>query len=361
MLDQIKSKLIDYHQRYEAYLPATFFAGGFVLDIFTLGEIHDLSNIIIFFFYLTLSVFILAYEFEPITFRYRWVNKVLEYREDIFHFCLGALLSAFTLFYFKSSSLASSFIFMLVMMALLLLNETSLFQKNGILIRSLLFMLALVSYLLLVIPTLIGSSNILIFFLCILLAGALAYLFFHMISKKIKDKRKPLREILFPQFLVLILFVALYMLKILPPVPLSVKYMGIFHELSKSQNEYHVQTENPSWKFWNNGDQVFKARPGDKVYVLAKIFSPAGFSGKVYIRWLKKLPQGWTTSDRIPLKISGGRLAGFRGYTYKSNYSPGQWQVRVETEEELEIGRINLEIIEDPSEDFRVFRDLVIK
>jgi hypothetical protein len=50
--------------------------------------------------------------------------------------------------------------------------------------------------------------------------------------------------------------------------------------------------------------------------------------------------RGWTAQDSIPIKITGGRAEGFRGYGVKSNYQPGEWKVQVETIDGREIGRI---------------------
>lgn len=361
-LTELKSSVLKLHDRFENYLPALFFSGGFGLDVMTLGDVDELSNIIILSIYLITAVLIMSFEIrgiETYESQNNWVKKAFHYRDDAFHFCLGALLSAFTLFYFKSSSLANSFFFLLAMVLILLLNETPLFQKNGIIVRSILIMLALVSYLILMVPMLVGRVNIFVFSLSLICAFALSFFSFWLLSKNNRDKRPLLKNLLYPQLLVVIVFVLLYWLKILPPVPLSIKSIGIYHNVIKENGEYLVETEKPKWKFWLNGDQEFYAEPGDKVYVAASVFSPAGFQGKVFLHFLKESADGWQTSDRIPIRILGGRKKGFRGYAFKENYLPGNWQVRIETASDLEIGRINFEIIpKDPSSEGRFFRRL---
>ena len=347
---QLKDSALNWHDRFETYLPAAFFAGGFLLDVVTLGEVDDTSNILIFSVYLSLATVVLALELlgiNSIQTNKNWLSKGFEYREEAFHFFLGALLSAFTLFYFKSSSLASSFIFLLIMLAILLLNETSFFKSKGIIIRSILIMLALVSYFILTIPTLVGQANVFVFALCILSALGVCFLAFWLLKKRISNTQILLKNFFYPQVAVLIVFVLLYSFRVLPPVPLSIKSIGIFHDVIKANGQYLALTENPGWLFGKYGDVDFKAREGDKVYVATNIFSPAGFKGKVYLHFMLEGADGWMTSDRIPIRIWGGRQAGFRGYAYKENYTPGNWQVRVETDEGLEIGRINFEISPD--------------
>ena len=55
---------------------------------------------------------------------------------------------------------------------------------------------------------------------------------------------------------------------------------------------------------------------------------------RINIRWVYDHPKmGWTSSDVIPLTVTGGREQGFRGSAYKSNWRVGDWRVEVETED----------------------------
>lgn len=356
-----KMALKQLHQRYENALPAVFFSFGFILDILTLGEVDDLSNILVLGFYLISSLFILSLEFldtHKKEFKNKWVNRAFEYRDDIFHFLCGSLLSAFTLFYFKSGSVANSFLFMIFMMSILLLNEVEYFQKQGAIIRSAMMMLCFISYLIYVVPIILGTSSSFIFYICILIAVVISTGCFFVLTYFNQEKEKNIRTLLIPQLAVGIIFISLYGLKIVPPMPLSLKYIGIFHDVEKINGEYRTKDQTSWWNFWDNGDQSFKARAEDKIYLFTNIFAPGGFAGKVYIHWLKDTDDGLKTSDRIPLKITGGRTGGFRGYAYKSNYAPGLWQVRVESDNGLEIGRINFEVTPDKSQTIRNFNQV---
>ena len=355
--DRIK----DYHQQYGPYLPAMAFGAGFLLDIFTLGEVDDWSNIFVLTVYLlgVLAILITEYlEIDKSVHSNTFISNFFIYRNDIFHFMLGALLSAFTLFFFKSSSLSNSFIFMILMVSLLLLNEIEFFKRQGIIMRSALSMLCFVSYLVYLIPIFAGRANSIIFYSCTLMALAASITGHYYLTKYNSRKWENLKKLLLPQLAVVLTFASLYTLKILPPIPLSIKEIGIYHDVQKTDGKY-ITRDLTSWlNFWSSGDTDFQARAGDKVYVFAKIFSPGGFAGKIYLRWLKKTQDGYITSDRITLKITGGRAQGYRGYAYKSNYSPGQWQVRIETEEGLEIGRIGFEIFIDPETQQRNYNEI---
>lgn len=346
-IEKFKLLLKDQHQKYENYVPASFFILGFLFDIFTLGEIDSFSNILTLGCYLLLCMGILLLDFKNIsvdTISNLKLQTLWKYREDIFHFSLGALLSAFTLFYFKSSSFANSFLFLFVMIGLLLLNEIPTFKKLGVTIRTALTMLCLISYLICVIPVLLGTTGHFIFYACLTLALIISIIAFKYLLGIAGVKEQLLKEFLIPQISVIVVFALLYIMKVLPPIPLSIQYIGIYHNIVKVDGSYETYEHKPRWKFWHNGDQDFKASPGDNIFVFTKIFAPGGYTGKIFLHWLKETNTGLQTSDRIPLNISGGRREGFRGFTFKSNYTEGEWQVRVETEEGLEVGRISFEV-----------------
>jgi hypothetical protein len=160
-------------------------------------------------------------------------------------------------------------------------------------------------------------------------------------------KRKPdffaraRRQMLVPLGGVLIGFLVFYFFRLIPPVPLSIPFIGVYHAVEKSGDSYRLSHERPVWRIWQHGDQEFLAQPGDRVYVFFRVFSPTRFSDQVQMRWYwKDDARGWVLQDAIPIKIVGGRAEGFRGYGFKSKYQPGEWKVQVETTDNREIGRV---------------------
>ena len=69
---------------------------------------------------------------------------------------------------------------------------------------------------------------------------------------------------------------------------------------------------------------------------------------QVSIYVVGRTPAGdWAASDALPIAIVGGRAEGFGGYTYKQNWTRGEWLVTVETADGREIGRRTLTIRDD--------------
>ena len=131
-----------YATRNERNLSITFFVAGFLFDILTLGRIDSWLTIGQQAAYLIAVTLVLiqmllaegqpeksAADLAALPRMKRWYY---EYRSPAIHFLLGALLSAYTLFFFKSSSLLVSFGFLLVLAVLLVANEAPRFKALGL-------------------------------------------------------------------------------------------------------------------------------------------------------------------------------------------------------------------------------------
>lgn len=372
-----------FYKEYERYFPAAFFIAGFVFDIFTLSRIDDPFTMMSQAVYLVLIAIYLRLEMldtlTPIL-PPKWCSWLWKYRDEIVHFLFGSLLSVYTLFYLKSSSLVASGTFLFLLVALMLANEFSRFQQSGVLMRVGLLTLCLISFFGYVIPVFIGFGGLIPFVASLVLATLIMLGFERSVrgrvrgetvpaadvpaaptglSKKLNDwRRRPLNERgRHASIAVAAAFLILYVLQLVPPVPLSAQYMGIYHNVEKRDGSYVLSYDRPWWKKWQSGAQTFLARPGDRIYVFASVFSPANFKDEIRVRWYHKSDRsGWERSDAIPIQISGGRDEGFRGFTYKQNYQPGAWRVRLETTDGREIGRISFTVVPDDSVDPRTMQ-----
>lgn len=357
-----RAKLRRLQSAYEPYLPATFLAGGFTFDVVTLGRIDHWVTLLQQGVFLLLIGGLLTFEARfdvrglPLP---RWFERRRSYCESLVHFLFGGLLSAYTIFYFKSASSLSSALFLLLLVALLVLNERPMLRRRGLSVKFLLFSLCVASFFTYLVPILWRSIGVVTFTVSICLSLLVTCLFLELITRKVQLPLRSAGHLLAPALAVQILFSGLYYMGALPPVPLSIQYMGIFHEVERHGDAFLLYHENPFWRFWHNGDQLFHARDGDRIYGYARIFSPTNFADAVFVRWLHESSPGeWITSDRIRVEITGGRDEGFRGYTYKQNYDTGEWQMRVETEDGRELGRIYFTVQEDLRQGKRSFRPI---
>lgn len=348
-------QLREYYDKNEHRLAIVFFVIGFLFDILMIERIDSWMMIgqQAAYIFIVLAVLMKMFfeEFKPpittdgMFFLKRWYY---DYRAPLIHFLLGTLLNLYTIFFFKSSSLLVSFGFLIFMIFLLWANESHRLRSYGLAFKFALLSVCSLSYAALVVPVFIGQLGLLVFLFsmllgCIPLVGVGWWV--QTYASHAFEKAKS--QILLPLGFVLILFLSLYLFKLIPPVPLSIPFIGVYHSVEKEKEEYKLGHERPWWRFWHHGDQWFTAQKSDKIFVFFRIFSPTRFSDQVLVKWYWKDNRlGWTLQDSIPIRIQGGREEGFRGFGVKSNYQPGAWKVQIETTDEREIGRIyfNLEI-----------------
>lgn len=352
-----------FYERHEQKIEIGFFVGGFLFDLMTLDRIDSWMTIGQQVFYMVLIMAALMQmffeesrppaDYSQSFFLKRWYY---EYRTAIVHFNFGNLLNLYTIFFFKSSSLLTSFLFMVFIIFLLVANESSRFKSLGLSFKFGLLALCLLSFAAYVVPVFVGSIGLFVFMFsmlvgCIPMVGIGWWIQTYVPALFERAKQ----QILLPTGFVLLGFLICYVFKLIPPVPLSIPFIGVYHGVEREAGTFRLAHEKPWWKFWHNGDQDFLAQRNDKIYVAFRIFSPTHFSDQVLVRWYwKDNVHGWAMQDSIPIRIVGGRLEGFRGYGTKSNYQPGEWKVQVETTDEREIGRIyfNLEIAPEAPRNF---------
>jgi len=349
MFKEKRELLIQKYSENESLYNALFFVGGVLFDILTLNEIDSFAGVVQQLFYIftigTLLYFDLIHRYTPIHVK-KGFQTIWTYRSPVLHFLLGSLLSVYSLFFIKSASFFSSFGFIAFMLALLIGNELKVVQKQKISLKIGIYSICIFSFFSMVFPVLLGHVGKIPFFLSIMATVFFVGGFYKLICKKIKNTDAIRKALLLPSFSIMFIFSVFYYLGWIPPVPLSVKEIGVYHDVKRTETgNYQLFYEKPDWKFWLSGDQNFNAHPTDKVYIFTRIFSPARFNDTLYLNWQLYMPKkGWVSTDRVPIKISGGRKSGYRGYSYKENYSEGEWRVLVETSDEREVGRINFDV-----------------
>jgi hypothetical protein len=339
-----------YYARHEGRVGPLFFACGFVFDAAAVGRVDSWHVIAQQALYLAIVTALLIELFfvpeEPALEGPAPVRQFYyRHRLALLSFFLGTLLNVYTLFFFKSSSLLVSFSFLLVMVSLLLANEFGPFRRLGLAFKFALLSLCGLSFCATVVPVVSGHVGTGIF-LASMALGCVPVLALAAWMRKRAPERSPAvrDQLLVPFGVMLVVFLGAYLLRVIPPVPLSIRYVGVYHSVERTPEGYRLSHERPAWAFWRNGDQHFRAQPGDRVYVFFRVFSPASFADEVSMRWFHRQADGWALQDTIPIKIVGGRAEGFRGYGFKSKYQPGAWKVQIETTDEREIGRVYFDV-----------------
>ncbi len=135
----------------------------------------------------------------------------------------------------------------------------------------------------------------------------------------------------------------LYFLNIIPPVPLSLKDIGMYHSVLKySSGNYLAMYEPAPWyEFWQDTSPTFTYEAGQSAYCFSSVYAPAKLTTPIYHVWQYYDPstKSWEDEARISFAIAGGRPDGYRGFSVVTLSNPGAWRCNVETESGALIGR----------------------
>jgi hypothetical protein len=283
-----------------------------------------------------------------------WKNTILEPFEKYFplaiQFFFGGLSSAFVLYFFRSVSLSKTASFFIILVALLIANE---FLKKRISNKYLQFSVYFFvnfTFLTFITPVFIKIINTYVFIFSGLASLAFTLSLIIVIYKISPSTRSELRigKMVGFVFVIYTTINLFYFFNLIPPVPLALDTGIVAHDIKVENNHYVVTYETNQWYiFWRKHRLKFTTSPGEAVYVFTSIFAPTDIKKSIFHRWKwhNNITNKWEIVDDIGYQITGGRNAGYRGYTLKENVKPGFWKVEVITEEELIIGVIDFEIV----------------
>ncbi|OQW70765.1 MAG: hypothetical protein CTY27_02800 [Methylotenera sp.] len=322
------------------YLPVVAFFAGFIWDALTIGKNVNASDLLILSAYLFGTVPIMVWLVKranllinnaaQTTLAMHVSFKDANWRERLpyllLQFLFGSLFSALFILYFKSSSHLAAFAWCLGLGVLLIANEFLETAYRRFTLIWTLFGFSLILLLNFVLPYSLGSIHWLWFFVSIILAV--------VITQALKLKISPHLGSIYPTYLIAILIASIYVLDVIPPVPLVIKDIQVGTHLEKVSNTYKLQQDKaPAWRFWRSTSNSVHIVKGEKVYCISSVFAPSNLETRLYHRWqMHDKKQGWVTMSRIGFALTGGRNKGYRGYTYKQNVAFGLWRVKVETE-----------------------------
>jgi len=322
------------------------FIGGFVVDNITLNRVDQLFDNLILASYVLIAGISLALLYAGAAdklpesmrrFVLRWMPLAVQ-------FSFGGLLSGMLVFYSRSGSWTSSWPFLLIIIAVIIGNETIKDRSQRLIFNLVVFFIGIFSYLVLVIPVISKQMGPDIFFLSGLVSLFVIYWYVRFLRMIIPNFIEVhLRNIIFAIGMVYAVFNFLYFGNIIPPIPLSLKEVGIYRMVERQEdNSYALTYEPGAWyMFWRDSEATYKHQAGDRVYCFASVFAPTAFSLDIYHRWehYDEETKDWIEHGRIAYRIDGGRDGGFRGFTYIEKVSEGKWRCSVETGRGQVLGR----------------------
>jgi hypothetical protein len=349
----MREKFNQFKEKYEKYIMPAALVIGFFADTITLNKIDQIFDNAILIVHLLIVGTMIAVLFgrrQKIGRAFN-VKKYERYYRALMLFSFGGLFSGFVIFYTRSGTLLTSWPFLFTLLILMLGTEIRKTYYQKVITQLTFYYIALFSYLIFFIPLITKKIGPWIF----VLSGIVASLMiasFVILLRNINRKKilRYKRQIIIRLVSVLLLFNFFYFTNIIPPIPLSLKFSAVYHEVERnSSGNYDVLYEQTPWYvFWKKRSNRVSWQQGDDVFVFTQVFAPARLNTDIVHSWEYFAPETgeWKPSTKITLSITGGRDEGYRGYSTKSSLREGVWRVVIETSRGQKLGFIRFKIIE---------------
>ncbi len=342
-------KLKNFYNRYERWLIPGALIFGFITDLLTFRLINFTTAIILLLFHLSfigINISIInLYEAKKIA------GKIFSYWRVLaplfLQYSFGNLFSAFLIFYSHSGSFSASWPFIVVIIFLMIGNEVFRKYNTRPVIQISVYFFAIFSYTNLIFPHLLNDLSIRIFIGSGVVSLAVITFFVLILSSLYQISTK-LKQISLSVVLIFSLMNFLYFSNLIPPIPLSLKNVGIHHNVERIDNNY-VATSEDCGNFlrcflYHERRHIETER--QKLYLFSTVIAPAGMDFNATHEWQKfdEKERAWRTVADIPFSVVGGREVGFRWYSYNT-VDPGYWRVNIKTERGQTIGRMNFYVV----------------
>jgi MFS family permease len=342
-------------------LPPLFFFAGVIYNTIVLSRIDRFRDNLILLLYLSLLGFLIVLtgrlgtagvSSEELDQTESGLDRLLlqgrPYAPMAIQFLLGSLFSAYAVFYWKSASFTGTAVFFCLLVALLVGNEFIRDRLSNLQLLLALYALVTCSFFTFFLPVVTGWMNMGVFMMGVVFSGLVTSRLVELLYRgKPAWSKKEAAVAAAPAFGVLCVVVLLYLVNWIPPVPLSMKFGGVFHEVRKAGERFELAYQKHWLQFWKHSDDPFPA--DEPVYCFTAVFAPVRLETTIYHHWYSRPDKtgAFSPVDRIPIRIQGGREGGYRAYTFKQGLVAGDWRVDVETEDGRVLGRVRFTVEAD--------------
>lgn len=344
------SKVKNWYERYERLVSSLSLVGGFIFDAFFLKRVDlFIENFWIVIHLLMAGVGIILLNLLEHS---NAKNKLSDIARSRIHFWLiifvqgafGGLLSTFLVFYFRSATLATSWIFFALLIAAFVANELLKHHYTRLNFQISMLFLSIYSFSIFIVPVIVHRIGPDIFILSGLLSlGVLAGFLFLLKTFSREHFTHGRRLLRYSIGGIVLAINLLYFLNIIPPIPISLKDAGVYHAVTRNTAGEYILTGELThlMNYFRLYDPIHVVA-GESLYAFSSVFAPTNFDTQIVHTWqyYDEQKHVWTTASKIILPIVGGRDGGYRTYSTKSALSPGKWRVNVETNRGQDIGRI---------------------
>ncbi len=351
------NSVLEWLKRYERQLSSIVFVLGFVGDLFTFAVLDlSLANLA-FVAYLSLAA-VATFLAHTISSRFDthdalWRRVVSALAPLAAQYAIGSLLSGMLIFYTKSATLSVSWPFLILLAAIFLGNEVFRGYRAHLAFQTVLFFFTLYAYAIFALPLALGQLGPTVFLESTGFAVAVFAIFLGLLAWVGWTRLKStLHLVVGGSLLVLTVLVGSYFTSLIPPIPLTLRDSGIYHDVQHVNGDYVLlaEAERPWWQFYQ--PITIHHMAGTPLYTFSAIFAPGAFSANIIHEWERydAAQKKWVRESMVAFPLSGGRAGGYRGYSEITNAPAGQWRVSIKTISGQTIGRINFTVVDSSVE-----------
>lgn len=333
----------------ERWLSPSALIGGFVVDALTIRNLGLVEQTILLLVYLGIiaTAIVAAHLVEE----KMWDGRVATRLKPLFSlvalFTFGSLFSAFLIFYSRDASLVASWPFLLFLALAFFGTEAFKRYQERLTFQVSLLYFGLFSFSIYLVPVLVKEMGPGTFFVSSLLSLGVLVLFLRFLSRLGPIRfEKSYREITISTAIIFCVMQVLYFTNAIPPIPLALKDIGVYHHVTREGSSYVLVGESKTDTRFFFERPVVHVRSQENVSVFSSVFAPTALKTQIVHVWERfDSDKGeWFVESTVPFSITGGRDGGYRGYSVKATPKPGEWRVSVKTPQGQLIGRIHFTI-----------------
>jgi Protein of unknown function (DUF2914) len=330
---------------YTAHFTTAIFFFGFAFDMFLLPDFEDVLAKVIGLTHITLiALFIIFREWvvsrntaSPLE------EKIYAFSTFIIAFSSGSALSFVFVYALRSAALSVSWPLFVMLFIVMCANEFFTSHSYRLTLDIAVLFIATFFYIVFNLPVLLKEQNDIIFTISAVVSVVVGLLYITILRRSSETAEHEAGRG-YSLALGIPMFVGmLYVLNVIPAVPLSMKAGGVYHSIIHRDNgDFIAKGEVDTRSFVQYRRPVYHLSLQDTgIYFFSAVDAPTELSATLSHVWEEYdyVNKKWVTGAVIPFTLSGGRDGGYRAYTYKQGVTEGLWRVTVKVDSKRVIGR----------------------
>lgn len=335
------------------HINTLIFLWGFIFDIFILPDIKGIEAKIIGLAYI-LMVAVFIYFREWVVSRNtasEWEGKLFSFASFVISFFSGSALSFVFVYSMRSAELTSSWPILFMLLFIMFINEFVMTHSFRFSLDVGVLFVATLFYIIFHMPEILKEQNDNVFLVSIFVTIIISFIYAQILRKLSHTANAEAPKTFALAIGIPMIVSMFYFLNAIPPVPLSIKEIGVYHNMEKVGNVYKGKEEIKSGWLSKIETEDFHLTPNDTaVYFFSSIDTPAEITAPVSHIWeyYDEASKKWIEKTHISFEIVGGREEGYRTYSKKGNVEAGLWRVTVMIGNNRVVGRKKFNVIKSP-------------